>query len=908
MVKTQDIWYNLTVKQALNSLGSSPDGLSSDEARRRLVEYGPNELRRSKKISPWRLLLEQFKDLLIIILLVAVILSAILGETVDAIVIFIIILFAAGLGFIQEYRAERSIEALKKMAAPVARVIRDGKHQDIPTSEVVPGDIVLLKTGDRMPADGRLLESVNLRTDEASLTGESTAVGKKTDPIAGEAGVGDRKNMVFAGTSASYGRGTAVITTTGMDTEFGQIARLLQEVKEEKTPLQINLDRMGRLIIIVALGLTFVLAVLGVLRGHGVLEMLLWGVCLAVAAVPEALPAVVTISLSLGVQKMAKRHALVRKLPAVETLGSTTYICSDKTGTLTQDQMTIRRVYLDGRTLDISGSGYEPRGDFLDSGKAVNPSSLPTLQRLLIAGVLCNDTSLSVENGVWDVKGDPTEGALVVLAAKAGLSQHEISQGAPRMHEIPFTSESKRMTTVHETAQGRTAMAKGAAEVILDDCRYVLLQDREIELDTSTRERILSASQEMADNALRVLGLAYKSAYVTESDADIQKNMVLLGLVGMIDPPRPEVKEAIKECDQAGIRTVMITGDHKATAVAIARELGLIKGGLALSGAEVDEMNQSQFEEMVEKIDVYARVSPSHKLRVVEALTRRGHVVAMTGDGVNDAPALKKADIGIAMGISGTDVTREAAGMVLTDDNFASIVAAVEEGRGIFSNIKKYLVYLLSSNLGEILLMAAVILFGPIMGLPSGVVPLVAIQILFVNLATDGLPAIALSVEPPEPGLMRQKPRPRRESMFTPPIITYMVIAGVWTALVTLGVFLWAMYTRSGPADQVLKEAQSLCFVTLILVEFFNAFNCRSLEQSIFQVGLFKNRWLILSIASQVLLLLAIVYWHPFQVAFKTFGLNTEEWIIAVLSASTIFFGLELYKLLKRVLGTKTHQ
>jgi Ca2+-transporting ATPase len=412
----------------------------------------------------------------------------------------------------------------------------------------------------------------------------------------------------------------------------------------------------------------------------------------------------------------------------------------------------------------------------------------------------------------------------------------------------------------------------------------------------------------MADNALRVLGLAYKSTHVTESDADIQKNMVFLGLVGMIDPPRPEVKEAIKLCDQAGIRTVMITGDHKATAVAIARELGLMKGGLAYSGTELDRLNQKDFEDVVEKIDVYARVSPSHKLRVVEALTKKGHVVAMTGDGVNDAPALKKADIGIAMGISGTDVTREAAGMVLTDDNFASIVAAVEEGRGIFSNIKKYLVYLLSSNLGEILLMAAVILFGPLMGLPSGVVPLVAIQILFVNLATDGLPAIALSVDPPEPGLMQQKPRPRRESIFTPPIITYMVIAGVWTALVTLGVFLWAMYTRSGPADQVLKEAQSLCFVTLILVEFFNAFNCRSLDHSIFHIGLFKNRWLILSIASQILLLLAIVYWHPFQIAFKTFGLNTEEWIIAVLSASTIFFGLELYKLLKRVLGTKTYQ
>jgi Ca2+-transporting ATPase len=665
---------------------------------------------------------------------------------------------------------------------------------------------------------------------------------------------------------------------------------------------------MGRIIIIAALALTFVLAVLGVLRGHSVPEMFLWGVSLAVAAVPEALPAVVTISLSLGVQKMAKRHALVRKLPAVETLGSTTYICSDKTGTLTQDEMTIREVFVDLKPLEVSGSGYEPKGDFSSGGKPFNPSSSHSLQRLLMAGVLCNDTELSHESGVWCVKGDPTEGALIVLAAKAGLDSRELLRENPRTHEIPFTSESKRMTTVHSTSAGNTAMTKGAAEVILDCCRFVLINEREVELDAAGRETVLAATRKMADSALRVLGLAYKNVYPGESDSDLQKNMVLLGLVGMIDPPRPEVKEAIKLCDRAGIRTVMITGDHKATAVAIARELGLMKGGLAYSGAELDQLSAEAFDKQVEKIDVYARVSPSHKLRVVEALTSKCHVVAMTGDGVNDAPALKKADIGIAMGITGTDVTKEAAGMVLTDDNFASIVAAVEEGRAIFSNIKKYLVYLLSSNLGEILLMALVILFGPLMGLPSGVVPLVAIQILFVNLATDGLPAIALSVDPPEPDLMLQKPRPRNESIFTRPIVTYMVIAGIWTALVTLGVFLWAMYTRTGPSDQVLKESQSLCFVALILVEFFNAFNCRSLDRSIFEVGIFKNKWLIISIASQILLLLAIVYWRPFQTAFKTFGLNGEEWIIAILSASTIFFGLELFKLVRRVTRKKKGQ
>ena len=903
-----DNWYTLSVDETLSGVGSSANGLTADEATKRLAEYGPNELRRLKKISPWAIFFEQFKDLLIIILLVAVVISAVLGEAVDAIVIFIIILFAAGLGFIQEYRAERSLEALKKMAAPEARVIRDGKHVDIATSELVPGDIVILKTGDRIPADGRLLESVNLRTDEASLTGESSPVGKHTGPIFCEAATADRRNMVFAGTSVSYGRGKAVITSTGMETEFGKIARLLQEVKEEETPLQANLDRMGRIIIIAALGLTSVLAVLGILRGHGVLEMLLWGVSLAVAAVPEALPAVVTISLSLGVQKMARRHALVRKLPAVETLGSTTYICSDKTGTLTQDQMTVRQVLVEQKILEVTGSGYEPKGDFIDGVKPVDPSSTHALRRLLIAGLLCNDTELIHENGGWTVKGDPTEGALLVLAAKAGLNIHEIQVENPRIHEIPFSSESKRMTTVHATSSGDTAMAKGAAEVILDCCRYVLIKDREIELDAAGRETVLAATRKMADNALRVLGIAYKNIYAGESDDDIQKNMVFLGLAGMIDPPRPEVKEAIKLCDLAGIRTVMITGDHKATAVAIARELGLIKGGLAYSGAELDQLSPSEFNDQIEKIDVYARVSPSHKLRVVETLASRCHVVAMTGDGVNDAPALKKADIGIAMGITGTDVTKEAAGMVLTDDNFASIVAAVEEGRAIFSNIKKYLVYLLSSNLGEILLMAIVILFGPLMGLPSGVVPLVAIQILFVNLATDGLPAIALSVDPPEPGLMLKKPRPRNESIFTRPIVTYMVIAGIWTALVTLGVFLWAMYTRSGPQEQVTKEAQSLCFVALILVEFFNAFNCRSLDRSIFEVGLFKNKWLVTSIASQVLLLIAIVYWRPFQTAFKTFGLNGEEWIIAIVSASTIFFGMELFKLVRRATKRKEQE
>ncbi len=902
-------WHNLTDSETLTSLSSTSDGLNQEEATKRLAEYGLNELQTAKKTSPWMIFFEQFKNLLIIILLAAVILSAVLGEWVDALVIFVIIVFAAGLGFIQEYRAEKSLDALKKMAAPTATVLRGGKQIEIPTRDIVPGDIFFIQTGNRIPADGRLLQAVNLRAEEASLTGESVPVEKITAPITGEAGIGDRRNMVFAGTTASYGRGLGVATATGMTTEFGKIASLLQEVKEEDTPLQINLARMGRWIAIGALGLTAVLSLLGVMRGNPILEMLLWGVSLAVAAVPEALPAVVTISLSLGVQRMARRHALIRKLPAVETLGCTNYICSDKTGTLTQDQMTVRRAFAGLEAYDVSGSGYAPIGDFLNNGRAVgNATTSPALKQLLTIGALCNDTRLIKENDTWDVRGDPTEGALVVLAAKGGLSQEQLNREMPRIHEIPFSSETKRMTTVHQTKYGKVAMAKGAAEVILESCSRIFDGDQEKALIDVDRQRVLDTAQNMADAALRVLGLAYRGVGDGATSADIERDMVFVGLVGMIDPPRPEVKSAIKECREAGIRTVMITGDHKATAVAIARELGLLQKGIAYSGAELDQLSQDEFENIVDDIEVYARVSPEHKLRVVDALTKKGHVVAMTGDGVNDAPALKRADIGIAMGITGTDVTREAANMVLTDDNFASIVAAVEEGRGIFANIKKYIIYLLSANLGEILLMAAVILCGPLMGLPAGIVPLVAVQILFVNLATDGLPAIALSIDPPEPDIMKHKPRSRRQSIFTPSVLSYLLIAGAWTAAVSLLAFLWAINTRTGAEDEVLREAQSMCFITLILVELFNALNCRSLSHSVFQIGFFKNKWLLLSIAVQIPLLLAIVYWEPMQSAFKTHSLDGEEWLIAIGLASTIFIGLELYKLIRRIVTSHDRQ
>jgi Ca2+-transporting ATPase len=890
-------WYQRKAEDALSDLKSGRQGLSQPEAQKRLGRYGANELAEKKGISPWALFLRQFKSFLIIILLIAVVLSAVLGEVADAIIIGIIVLFASGLGFFQEYRAERAMEALKRMAAPTASVRRDGKEVEIPARELVPGDIIILRTGDRIAADARLIEAVNLKTSEAPLTGESTPVEKNTSVIEGEAPVGDRRNMVYMGTAVIDGRGSAVVTATGMNTEFGKIAGLMQAVEAERTPLEINLDRTGKWIAISALALCFVLAGLGVARGHELLEMFIWGIALAVAAVPEALPAVVTISLALGVRRMSKRNALIRKLPAVETLGSTTFICSDKTGTLTQGKMTIRRLYADAMSIDVSGVGYEPEGDFSVGGEKLSVESNSALERLLQIGALCNDTALTASGRTWEVSGDPTEGSLLVTAAKAGLWPEPLNQKFPRIGEIPFSSERKRMTTVHRLPEGLVAYSKGAPELVLASCRYIYAEGRERELTDKDREKIIAVGRGMLDEALRVLGLAFKrleddSAAVDES---IEQDMVFTGLVGMIDPPRQEARQAIERCQRAGVKAVMITGDHKKTAVAIAGELGLLKEGLALTGVELDALSQTELEDMVERIEVYARVSPAHKLRVVEALAKRGQVVAMTGDGINDAPALKKADIGIAMGITGTDVTTEAADMVLTDDNFASIVAAIEEGRGIFSNIKKYLMYLLSSNIGEILLMAGAILFGPWLGLPAGAIPLVAIQILWVNLATDGLPAIALSVDPPDPDLMKEKPRPRGQGVFTKEVLILMVVGGLWSCLVNLGVFKWALDTGRG-----MLEAQALCFLTLVMIQFFKAYNFRSDRQSIFKIGFFRNKWLNITIVWEIALLALIVYLPALQGSFHTFNLSGFDWLLVFLLAATVFPVLELTKAIFR--------
>ena len=884
-METRD-WHSLSVDDSLRALQSQPRGLSSAEFTERMRKYGPNELQAAHRISPWEILLEQFKNVLILILLGATVLSLFLGHGIESVVIAVIVLFAVVLGFVQEYRAERAIEALRQMAAPTASVLRDGVEVKVPAKELVPGDVVVLHTGDRVPADARLLEAINLQVEEAALTGESVPVEKHIRPLEAEdLPVGDRKNMVYAGTAVTYGRGRALVVATGMQTEFGKIAQLLQTIETGKTPLQHNLDRVGTVLARAAFVVVALIVVLGLLRGQPFIEMLIFGIALAVAVVPEALPAVVTISLAIGVQKMVKRHALIRRLPAVETLGSTSVICSDKTGTLTKDEMTVRKVFAGGKTYDVTGAGYTPEGSFSTNGGT--PAALtPALREMLTAATLASDTHLvRAPQGGWDIKGDPTEGALVVAAAKAGLQKDSLDSSYPRLYEIPFSSETKRMTTLHQTNGSVTAYAKGAPEVILQSCDSVLTDDGMQPLDETRRDQILSQAQAMAGEALRVLGIASKPEAALGT---AERGMTFLGLAGMIDPPRLEVKAAIAICADAGIHPVMITGDHPVTAQAVARELGLLRnGGRVVTGPELETMTDEQLERDVENIDVYARVSPAHKLRVVTAWQNRGHIAAMTGDGVNDAPALKKADIGIAMGITGTDVTKEAAAMTLTDDNFASIVAAVEEGRGVFGNIKKYLMYLLSSNIGEIGLMAG----SALLGLP---LPLTAVQILYVNLATDGLPALALSVDPPERDLMKRKPRNPRTGIFTRPVVTLMVLGGVWSALINLGLFTWAF--NSGRS---VEEAMTMTFVSLVLIQFFKAYNFRSDRHSVLNKP-FANKWLNLAVGWEVILLILIVYLPFLHGPFNTYALPLIDWLIVGGLAVTIIPVLEIAKWMER--------
>lgn len=878
--------HTLEVQELASELQTNlQTGLSSSEAAKRLQEFGKNVLDTTKGPSAWALLLAQFKNALIIILLLGTILSAFLGHEGESFAIVIIVLFAVLLGFIQEYRAEKSLAALRSMASPEAHVLRDGRETVIHSSEVVPGDILLLTQGNKVSADARLIDSFGIKAEEAVLTGESVPSEKDIKTLSGDAPIGDRKNIVYSGTAITYGRGRAIAYATGMHTEFGKIAKMLSGVETEETPLQKELAKLGRTLTKIAGGVVVFVCALGLYRGEPIVEMLIFGIALAVAAVPEALPAVVTISLAIGVQRMTKRNALVRRLPAVETLGCATAICSDKTGTLTKDEMTTRMIFAGKKLIEVTGSGYEPTGAFEIDDKTLSqvPSSLT---RLLLAGTLASDARLLEENGVADITGDPTEGAIVVAAKKAGLEREELEKEYPRIAEEPFASETKRMITLHRTNDGTMAFAKGAFESIVPFCTYMLSDTGAIPLDAAGIKNLEQEAQSMAAGALRVIAIAEKKT--PELDATMGQGWTFLGLIGLMDPPREEAKEAIATCKLAGIRVRMITGDHPITASAIAKELGILhEGRLVITGPELEKMSDEDLIRKIPSIDVFARVSPEHKLRIVTALQTQGEVVAMTGDGVNDAPALKRADIGIAMGIAGTDVSREAAAVILTDDNFASIVAAVEEGRIIFGNIKKYLLYLLSSNIGEILIM----LIATIMGIP---LPLSAVMILYVNLATDGLPALALAVDPPEKDVMRQKPRAPHSSIFTRARIGLIALSGGWSAVVNLSIFGWALSTGIS-----LPEAMSMTFVALVFLQFWNAYIFRSDVTTTF-FRPFANKWLNIAVAWELILLLIVIEVPFFNKLMSTYPLPLHDWLIVFAASLTIIPVMEIGKWFSR--------
>ena len=884
----------MKVNEVLQALNAKIEGLNSEEAQKRLQEFGPNELKKEKRKSPVRLFLEQFTDILIIILLLATALSVAIGEVYDAIVIIAIVMACAVLGFTQEYKAEKALEALKKMTAPTALVLRDKKEVEIQTRHVVPGDILLLYTGDKVPADARLIEAINMKTDEAPLTGESTPVNKDVKPLFEETPVSDRRNIVFTGTVVVYGRGKSVVTSTGMNTEFGKIAKMVQVTEEEETPLEKRMGHVGKWLGILSVAVCLLVAVFGIFRGYEVLRMVLWGISLAVAAVPEALPAVVTGALAVGMYRMARENSIVRRLPAVETLGCTSVICSDKTGTMTKGEMTVQRIYVNGKALKVTGVGYEPQGEFLFEDKKLDPAKEEELYTLLKTATLCNDAKLEKEEGRWIVKGDPTEGALVVAAAKAGSWKEEIEKEEPRINEIPFSSERKRMTTIHE-AYGKSKMAymKGAPEIVLEKCNKVYTNGKVRKLTDEIRSQILAVNEAMAIQALRNLGFAYKELpeSTTSLNEEDEKDFVFLGIMGMIDPPREEVKEAIFMCNKAGIKVVMVTGDHKLTAVAVAKALNLIgEEGRVLTGAELDKLSDEEFQKIVEDIIIYARVSPEHKVRIVKALKAKGHVCAMTGDGVNDAPALKMADIGVAMGITGTEVTKEASDIVLTDDNFATIIKAVKEGREIYGNIKKYLSYLLQCNIMEILVLFIAMMVSPE---SKSAMALTTIQILWINLTTDGLPAIALGVDPGDPDLMERKPRDPKESVFTRDVRIYLTaVPIITTTLLVMGYF----YYQPWLGDKNLIEARTQLFTAVVLIELAIALTARSLKHTVFKVGAFKNKFLLLAILSSLALQLTVLYTPQLHSLFDVTYPEPFDWMVAIVFTLITFFSIELGK------------
>jgi len=860
-------------------------GMPIDAAARRLAQDGPNELPEAPPPSLLNLFLSQFTSLIVWVLIGAAIVSGLLEDWIDAAAILAIVFFNGVLGFVQEFRAEQSLAALRKMSVSLARVIREGVLQSIPARELVRGDVVVLEAGDRIPADARLVYTTNFQAQEASLTGESTPVQKQAERLeATNVPLADQRNMVFMGTVAVSGKARGLVVATGLGTELGRIAALIQkaaEAERTETPLQRRLEQFGSTLLWLALTVVAIVFVLGSLRGEPLVEMFLVSVSLAVAAVPEGLPAVVTITLALGVTRMAKRHALIRKLPAVETLGSATVICTDKTGTLTKNEMTVTKLVVDGETFEVTGEGYEPVGHIRETlnvkreTTSEDPSRLPSgLRQLLEAAVLCNGATLQQENGTWRIIGDPTEGALLVAAAKAGLTKAELEGQGSLEREIPFDAERKMMTTVHRTEQGRKAYSKGAPDVLLTRCAERITREGRIEaLDEAHRQQISDANASLAQHALRVLGVAYRPlGSQVHADEDIERDLIFLGLLAMKDPLRSEATEAVRLCRQAGIRTAMITGDHKETAVAIARELGLQRNDdIALSGAELDGLTDEQLMQQVERVTVYARVSAEHKLRVVQAWKRNGAIVAMTGDGVNDAPAIKASDIGVAMGLAGTDVTKEASDMVVTDDNFASIAAAVEEGRGIFDNIRKTVHFLLSCNMSEVLVM----LFATLFGLP---LPLLPIHILWMNLVTDGFPALALAVDPKAPDLMQQPPRKTEARLLESGRLWAIAGEGLLLAVIALSAFSLSLFIWKQPIDQ----ARTVTFTVMVAAQLVHAFNCRSDRWSLFHVGVTSNRALLWAVGVSVALQVGILTIPVMEPIFKVASLPIEDWELMV--------------------------
>ncbi|MDD7363646.1 MAG: calcium-translocating P-type ATPase, SERCA-type [Peptoniphilus sp.] len=878
-------WYKMSPRDVIGELSSDPGkGLTRAEAEKRLQEHGANELQEEEKKPLIKKFAEQFLDPMIIILLIAAVISGVVGEWVDSVIILAIVIVNALLSIFQEGKAEEAIAALKKMSSPTVKVIRDGKSIELDATKVVPGDIVVLQTGDIVPADMRLIESSNLKIDESSLTGESVAVEKDAEEVFDDdVGIGDRLNYAYSASIVTYGRGRGIVTETGEETEIGKIATSLSTMEEKQTPLQRKLAGLSKTLGILVVAVCAVVFIVGKIYGHDTLRMFMTSVSLAVAAIPEGLPAIVTIVLAMGMGNMAKKNAIVKRLLAVETLGTTTYICSDKTGTLTQNEMTVTNVYVDGKVLEVSGTGYAPKGEVTYEGKAVGLDDVKGLRTLTSIATLTNDADLIEEDGTYDILGDPTEGALITLSGKQGIEEKELESSYPRIGEIPFDSDRKMMSTFHENFfDGQvSSFTKGAPDIVLSRCRYILKDGDVVEMTEADREAISEQNNRFAENALRVLAFAYRNydALPDElSSEDHEKDMVFVGLTGMIDPARPEVKDAIKECRNAGIVPVMITGDYLLTAKAIARELGILReGDDAMMGEELNGKSPEEIREIVKTTRVFARVSPENKVQIVTALKANGEITAMTGDGVNDAPAIKKGDIGIAMGITGTDVAKNTADVILTDDNFATIVHAVEEGRIIYANIKKFVTFLLSCNIGEVL----VVFLSIIMNLPT---PFLPIQLLWLNLVTDSFPALALGVEKGEEEIMHEPPRDPKEPILDRKVTITLVIQSIAITIATLGVYYYALTTHGRTGDG-LVYSRTMAFSTLVFSELFRSFSSRSIDDTLAKIGFFTNKRLNQAVLLSLALVLVVLYVPFLEELFHMTDLNMMDWAIVLISS-----------------------